>query len=1030
MYNNIEAHAMKKIIGPKLISSLFLSLSLGVIACGQSEGHIHTFSSEWSYDEEYHWHDATCGHSVISERGEHDFKETVVNPTYETKGYTLLECKICDYSFKDNYVDELEHNYSSEWTSDANGHWHACVDEGYEDLKTNYSSHSYGDWIIDSEASETQDGHRHKLCLTCEYRVDEDYKYNPVKVERVYLPNPNVELFRGYDYSIRPTVIPNDADKNIKYDVEKPSLLTVKNNLATATGVGNTLVFAYNDEDNDDIRDAYEPYAVMAFAISEPDPNKSVVVDSEITIKVDETKKLTYSANNIEAFGMEYGFYSDDESVCTISAGNVKGHKAGTARVSVSLQGYRAYCNVTVIDNQDSKGIRASSINADSNIVLNRGDSKTISYQILPESAVDKLASVTSNNESVVKVNSDNSITALKGGTSTITLTTENNKFTRILVTVKDQANTQGSYYNNYYGNLTWENGADLKAKLHTIISSGVKPLKYDSPNWETNQVADQDLYDYAYVNGVYNDTPIDKNATQTGWQREHAFAASLMTGFSTGTAVKALGRATDFHNLLAASAGANGSRGNKNLGYVNPDSVELSSKENCLFTRNAFEPNDVDKGRLARSILYMSVMYNDVANIDVTETWTYKGDDTSTHSGSTKSVHVNSTQQSLEIVDGYVDYNRISLNEFMYPTKDVNSTYVNYFRELIRQEDPSLEKSDFDLFREKAYERYLTTSMPYSIGYFSDLLKWNSFAVDHQEVQHNESVYSYNCSAGNGKQGNRNPFVDYPQLVDYIYGNLKDVPGKIFDLTPTYLSLEMDKDEIHHYSVNSALLDAFESGTKPTVDDFKLKAIKNDLSEGILDKSKIQIEDYTFTDDDVLTGKVITIYTDKNTLSVPVKVTSGNVLTFDTCKFSYKPSTGNKSDYSGSGTSWVANFSSTKFNVTFGQEPSTFSNKNTGVPGVTIGSGTKPVGSVTFVSQSSYQNVDGVFFYAAGTTDSSNITYKVYVNDILKFSGSIAGKSLDNPIGQSFDAASGLIKIEFTNVGGLYFCGLAFNYQ
>ncbi len=1019
---------MKKKTTIRILSTLFLSISLGVVACGGNggqQGHTHTFSSEWSYDETYHWHDATCGHDVVSDKAEHDFKETTINPTYEAKGYTLHECKVCDYSYKDNYVDELEHHYSPDWSSDGYSHWHACTDEGYENLKGSFSDHNYGEWIIDSEASESQDGHRHKICQTCGYRFDENYAYNPVKVERVYLPNPNVDLFNGYTYSIRPTVVPNNANKNIKYDVEKPALLNVSNNVATASGAGNTLVFAYNDDDNDNVRDNDEPYAVMAFAITEPDPSKSVTVDSEITIKVDESKKLTYSSNNIDAYGMEYGFYSDDESICTISAGTVKGHKAGTTRVSVSLQGYRAYCNVTVVDNQDDKGIRASAVKSSDNLLMNKGESKTLSYQILPDNAVDKLASVTSNNSSVVKVNADKSITAVKGGTATITLTTENGKFTRVLVTVKDQANTQGSYYNNYYGNLTWENGEDLKAKLHNIISKDVKALKYDTPNWETNQVADQDLYDYAYVNGVYNDTPIDKTATQTGWQREHAFAASLMTGFSTGSAVKALGRATDFHNLLAASAGANSSRGNKNLGYVNPDSAELTSKENCLFTRNAFEPNDVDKGRLARAIFYMSVMYNEEVGVDVTETWTYKGDDATTHSGSTKSVHVNSKEQALEIVDGYVDYNRISINEFMYPTKAANETYVEYFRDLIRQEQPNLETSNYDTFRELAYERYLTTSMPYSIGYFTDLLKWNSLAVDHQEVQHNESVYSYNCTAGNGKQGNRNPFVDYPQLVDYIYGDLKDVPGSLADLTPTYLALEMDKDEIHHYSVNSATLAAFKSGTKPTVDDFKLKAIKNDLSEGTLDKSKIHVEDYTFTDDDVLTGKVITITTDKNTLQVPVKVTSDSVLTFDNCKFSYAPSAGNRSAYVGSGTTWVATFDGVKFDVTFGTATSLFQNLGTG--GVTAGSKNNPITSFTIETQQSYTDVNAAFALASASQDMT-INYAIYVNDIQKLSGTISG-STPQIIGGTFEECTGKVKIVFTGVNGIKFAGIAFNY-
>lgn len=1005
-------------------------------SCGGDtpSGHTHVWSTSWSNDETYHWHKCT-GCDAISDKSEHEFVTTIIEPDYDHQGYTHHECSICEYSYNDNYVDPLEHHYSSTWSKDESAHWHACIDEGYETLSKDYALHDFGEWIIDEPATKEHDGTRHHVCNTCSYLHSETYKYKePVPAERVYLPNPATSLFKGYTYSLSPIVMPNDADKNVKYEIADSSILSIENNYVLGKNTGSSLIYAYNDNDDDGIRDNDEPFAVMSFTIKEPEEGKSVTVQDSVTIKVGESKKLTYSQTGIDSFGMEYGFYSEDESICTIASGVVKGHKAGTTRVSVSLKGYRAYCVVTVTNNEDEHGLRASEIKSVDNLVLNKGDSQTLAYEILPLGSVDKLSSITSNNERVIKVNEDKSITAINGGSAVVTLTTENNKFTRVFVTVKDNANLESSYYNNYYGNLTWENGEDLKAKLHAIISSGVNPLKYGpSPaNWESNQVADQDLYDYSFVNAIYNDSTISKISTDDGWQREHAFAASLMTGFSTGTAIKSLGRATDFHNLFAASAGANGSRGNKNLGYVNPESAEYSTKENCVFTRNAFEPNDIDKGRLARSIFYMSVMY-DVPNlVDITETWTYRGDDIDAHSGKTKSLHINSNQQALQVVDGYVGYNRISINEFMYPEDEVNVPYVNYYRDVIRAENPSLETEDYDLFRELAYERYLSTAMPYTIGYFSDLLRWNSHAVDLQEVQHNESVYSYNCTVGGGRQNNRNPFVDYPQLVDYIFGELKDVGGSINELTPSYLALNMDKDEIHHYAVDSDTIPAFESGSKPTVDDFNIKAIKNDLSEGILDGSKISVEDYTFTDEDVATGKVITISTDKNTLLVPCKVVSESVVTFDTCKFSYKPTSGNKSDYSGSETNWVATFAGVKFDVTLGAWSTSsqyFINDNTtGMSGVKIGSGTNKLGTLVIESQQSYTNVNALFFYAAGTTNASNISYSVYVNNELKFSGSISGSTV-NVIGQTFDKTSGKVKVEFSNIAGIKFCGLAFNY-
>ena len=112
-------------------------------------------------------------------------------------------------------------------------------------------------------------------------------------------------------------------------------------------------------------------------------------------------------------------------------------------------------------------------------------------------------------------------------------------------------------FYNGYYEDIaTWEDGEDLKQKLYTILHDGYQPLKYASPtNWETNQYADQALDDFEKVDILYDSENKDKSNTNTGWQREHAFAASLMTGKLTSEAVGTLGRATDFHNLFAASS-------------------------------------------------------------------------------------------------------------------------------------------------------------------------------------------------------------------------------------------------------------------------------------------------------------------------------------------------------------------------------------------------------------------------------------------------------------------------------------------
>ena len=58
---------------------------LAIDFVGQSEGtlHTHSFSEEWSFDAAYHWHAATCGHTMSKDRAQHSFSGEV--------------CTVCGY---------------------------------------------------------------------------------------------------------------------------------------------------------------------------------------------------------------------------------------------------------------------------------------------------------------------------------------------------------------------------------------------------------------------------------------------------------------------------------------------------------------------------------------------------------------------------------------------------------------------------------------------------------------------------------------------------------------------------------------------------------------------------------------------------------------------------------------------------------------------------------------------------------------------------------------------------------------------
>ena len=85
----------------KILSTLLILFSFPLSACDISNGqHVHTFAKGWSNDDNYHWHIATCGHDVVSEKAEHTFGDwTVVSePSMTSPGRKVRSCSVCKYS--------------------------------------------------------------------------------------------------------------------------------------------------------------------------------------------------------------------------------------------------------------------------------------------------------------------------------------------------------------------------------------------------------------------------------------------------------------------------------------------------------------------------------------------------------------------------------------------------------------------------------------------------------------------------------------------------------------------------------------------------------------------------------------------------------------------------------------------------------------------------------------------------------------------------------------------------------------------
>ena len=531
----------------------------------------------------------------------------------------------------------------------------------------------------------------------------------------------------------------------------------------------------------------------------------------------------------------------------------------------------------------------------------------------------------------------------------------------------EDTGNYGYNHFNGYYGQLTWTNGEDLKTKLHNIISQNVTFLEYEG-NWETNQYADQDLYNHDYVDVVYSDENMLKTDTYTlgyGWQREHAYAASLMTGMLSGNAVKTIGRATDFHNLLAANNSGNTSRGNKNFGIADknaegyvPDPNEVVNSSFHLdytYDPKNFEPSDYDKGRLSRAIFYMGVMYSENESTA-------------------------GNYQPLSIVEDYVEYSE--------------------------------------------------GNCQYAIGNLSTLLNWNnSFTVDYLEYQHNESVYSHEIVKSEDnkvKQGNRNPFVDYPGLVDYVYGSKKNEAGDLALVKPSEAILHTDKTGTHHYAVQNVQSE-FGVGETFNSSCYELLAVDYKLNETAAPASADLTENYTFTEADLAKGsKEVTIKTPINEIKVTVKVTAA---TLTGCKYHYVYDKEDTAPFTKLSANTAKTVSLNGENWTFTSPTEVAASRQK--TGLRIGTSTAAAEGMTMISQKSFTNVDRVIVkLGAASGKTFKATVHVGETQVAQFTVTYDASDTQLYIKDLPTPLSGQVKVTFTQVdAGVFLGGVGVNY-
>ena len=126
--------------------------------CGYSGLHTHTYSEEYSYDEDRHWYASTCGcENEFKNRGYHVYGTGEKQPT----GETIYTCKTCGYK---KSIVHHEHTFEEDYSFDAEKHWFKATCAHKDQVKA-LEKHSFGDPEINNNGDTVY------VCSVCKYET-------------------------------------------------------------------------------------------------------------------------------------------------------------------------------------------------------------------------------------------------------------------------------------------------------------------------------------------------------------------------------------------------------------------------------------------------------------------------------------------------------------------------------------------------------------------------------------------------------------------------------------------------------------------------------------------------------------------------------------------------------------------------------------------------------------------------------------------------------------------------------------------
>lgn len=233
-------------------------------------------------------------------------------------------------------------------------------------------------------------------------------KKKVIAVTSVTLNKSTLALKKGQSETLSATVKPDDAtDKTITWNSSAADVASVDaSGKVTALRSGEALITAK----------AGEISAVCIVTVTVP--VESVALDrTNVTLEEGQSTTLTVTISPNDADEKTVTWSSSDISVATVSGGIVTAIKEGETTITASVGDKSATCKVLV----QKKVVAVTSVTLNiTSLELEIGQSETLIATVKPDDATDKSVTWSSSDATVVRVEQNGNVTALKSGVVSI----------------------------------------------------------------------------------------------------------------------------------------------------------------------------------------------------------------------------------------------------------------------------------------------------------------------------------------------------------------------------------------------------------------------------------------------------------------------------------------------------------------------------------------------------------------------------------------------------------------------------------